>query len=297
MNYSDINLSDNSNEKAAPRIQMLPGKSMLAVSMEEAARVEEEASMRLKQQKKLSLVVDLDQTLLHASMEPCIAEWIKSSAHPFHEAARHIKTLHLADNPMIPYYVHFRNGLNAFLEAITPFFELHVYTMGTWAYADAILKCIDPESRYFHDDRIMTRDRYLQETHECMNGSESVLPNWTKKHLKRLFPCKDNMVLILDDRADVWENSPNLIRIKPYEFFKGYGDVNDPWKLASGTIPQHEHSSFNIYPNSVEAERQDRQLAVVQEILIDVHTTFYRNLALEPRSIHEIDTKVPLLSV
>ena len=36
------------------------------------------------------------------------------------------------------------------------------------------------------------------------------------------------MVCIIDDREDVWNDAPNLIRVKPYQFFKGVGDINAP---------------------------------------------------------------------
>ena len=43
-----------------------------------------------------------------------------------------------------------------------------------------------------------------------------------------MFPCGDSMVCIIDDREDIWNNAPNLIRVKPYQFFKGVGDINAP---------------------------------------------------------------------
>lgn len=36
------------------------------------------------------------------------------------------------------------------------------------------------------------------------------------------------MVCIIDDREDVWNFAPNLIHVKPYQFFKGVGDINAP---------------------------------------------------------------------
>lgn len=41
----------------------------------------------------------------------------------------------------------------------------------------------------------------------------------TQKKLQRLFPCDTSMVVVLDDRSDVWSFSPNLIRIKPCRLF------------------------------------------------------------------------------
>ena len=276
---------------------MLPGKTMLTVSSEEASRIEHQAATRLKRLKKLSLVVDLDQTLLHATMDPVVAEWLSNLSHPFHEASLGIQTLLLADSLSIPYYVKFRNRLHEFLETITPYFDLHIYTMGTWAYADAIAKCIDPLGKYFHDDRIMTRDRYWKDSGDRYGPDTSLLQNWTKKHLKSLFPCQDDMVLILDDRVDVWESSPNLIRIKPYEFFKGFGDINDPSKVATAKSPQGvalppgQTSATAIYPNSLQAEAQDTQLEIIKNLLLAIHSQYYHNLFTR-RLPSETDTKV-----
>jgi RNA polymerase II subunit A-like phosphatase len=91
-------------------------------------------------------------------------------------------------------------------------YEMHIYTMGTRAYADAVTNVIDPTHSLFQD-RILSRDE---------NGS------MTKKRLERLFPSDQTKVIVLDDRADVWDWSPNLIQIKPYEYFAGIGDINAP---------------------------------------------------------------------
>jgi TFIIF-interacting CTD phosphatase-like protein len=37
----------------------------------------------------------------------------------------------------------------------------------------------------------------------------------TRKSLQRLFPCDTSMVVIIDDRADVWDGSPNLVKVIP----------------------------------------------------------------------------------
>ncbi|CRK23984.1 hypothetical protein BN1708_018074, partial [Verticillium longisporum] len=83
--------------------------------------------------------------------------------------------------------------------------------MGTRAYALNIAKIVDPQQKLF-GNRVISRDE---------NGSI------TSKSLQRLFPVSTNMVVIIDDRADVWpRNRPNLIKVVPYDFFKGIGDIN-----------------------------------------------------------------------
>ena len=64
-----------------------------------------------------------------------------------------------------------RPGLQKFLDTMSEFYEMHVYTMGTRTYADAICRVIDPEGKIF-GDRILSRDE---------SGSESPRPLSVKK--------------------------------------------------------------------------------------------------------------------
>lgn len=44
--------------------------------MEEAQRIERETAEHLLKSRKLSLIVDLDQTIVHATVDPTVGEWI-----------------------------------------------------------------------------------------------------------------------------------------------------------------------------------------------------------------------------
>jgi RNA polymerase II subunit A C-terminal domain phosphatase len=46
------------------------------VSLEEAQRIERETAERLLNTRKLSLIVDLDQTIVHATVDPTVGDWI-----------------------------------------------------------------------------------------------------------------------------------------------------------------------------------------------------------------------------
>jgi RNA polymerase II subunit A C-terminal domain phosphatase len=46
------------------------------VSLSEAKRLEKETSERLLKSRKLSLIVDLDQTIVHATVDPTVGEWM-----------------------------------------------------------------------------------------------------------------------------------------------------------------------------------------------------------------------------
>src|SRR5579864_89474 len=47
-----------------------------------------------------------------------------------------------------------------------------------------------------------------------------------RKSIERLFPVDQSMVAVIDDRGDVWGWQPNLVKVIPYDFFVGIGDIN-----------------------------------------------------------------------
>ena len=57
-------------------IQMTHSAFGPTVSLEEAQRIERETANHLLKARKLSLIVDLDQTIVHATVDPTVGEWI-----------------------------------------------------------------------------------------------------------------------------------------------------------------------------------------------------------------------------
>ncbi|KAF9978783.1 Carboxy-terminal domain (CTD) phosphatase [Actinomortierella ambigua] len=195
-------------------INMTHDATTLSVSQNEAERLEQQTVDRLIREGKLSLIVDLDQTLIHATVGKAVDDWINAQGGTL---PKDIKMFPLNDSPT-PYYIKLRPHLEKFLKGVTQMYELHVYTMGTRKYAESVAKAIDPDNTYFAD-RILARE-----------DNKSL----TRKTIERLFPCDNSMVVVIDDRADVWQYSPNLIKVHPYEFFVGAGDIN------AGMLPKQE---------------------------------------------------------
>ncbi|KAJ3326879.1 Carboxy-terminal domain (CTD) phosphatase, partial [Gonapodya sp. JEL0774] len=181
----------------------------LKVTKSEAMRLEKETTERLLRSRKLSLVLDLDQTIIHATVDPTVGEWMEDPTNPNYPVLQGVHRFVLPDHPAV-YYVKMRPHLQEFLRRVSKLYELHVYTMGTRTYADEIARKVDPEGSFF-GERVLSRDE---------SGS------FTAKSLLRLFPFDQSMVAVVDDRADVWNWSQNLIKIRPYEFFLGIGDIN-----------------------------------------------------------------------
>lgn len=55
---------------------MTHGASGPTVSASEALRIEKETAVKLNEARKLILIVDLDQTIVHATVDPTVGEWI-----------------------------------------------------------------------------------------------------------------------------------------------------------------------------------------------------------------------------
>ncbi|CAA9957273.1 RNA polymerase II protein [Pyrenophora teres f. maculata] len=209
-------------------VNMAHDNTALLVSHKEAVAAEEDAKKRLLSARKLTLIVDLDQTVIHTTCERTIAEWQADPENPNHDAVKDVQGFQLADDNVSNvaanwYYVKMRPGLKDFFDRVSKLYEMHVYTMATRAYAQAVAKIIDPERKYF-GDRILSRDE-----------------NYTDKlkSLTRLFYQNTAMCVIIDDRADVWQYSPHLVRVPVFNFFPGAGDIN-----ASFLPKQQELVSF-----------------------------------------------------
>lgn len=238
---TDVSWASASTDTERARINMIHDNTNLTVSEETASKAEVELQRRLLNDRKLSLVVDLDQTIIHACIDPTVGDWQRDPKSPNYEAVKDVKAFQLDDGaPRILdqhwYYVKMRPGLRTFLEKVAQMYELHIYTMGTRPYALAIAKIIDPEKKLF-GDRIISRDE---------NGSV------TQKRLERLFPVDTKMVVIIDDRADVWPyNRPNLIKVHPFDFFTGIGDINSSFLPKREELPKVDEDDKKVVTTEV----------------------------------------------
>jgi RNA polymerase II subunit A-like phosphatase len=250
-------------------ISMAHGSTNLKVSSKEAENIERSSTERLLKGKKLSLVVDLDQTVIHVTVDPTVADWMADPTNPNYEAVKDVKSFILEEPPIVPfgykgpqiaptkrwYYVKLRPKLQEFLSKMNERYEMHIYTMATRQYAEAIAKIIDPDGIYF-GDRILSRDE---------SGS------LTQKSLKRLFPVDTSMVVVIDDRGDVWNWSPNLIKVVPYDFFLGIGDINSSFLPRQQMLlgPSKRRKSVNILEEKILNDENNNTLKIEEEAIVD----------------------------
>ncbi|KAJ3069525.1 Carboxy-terminal domain (CTD) phosphatase [Podochytrium sp. JEL0797] len=206
MCFKDLSFpSFQGSDMAKANISMTHDSLGVLVSKEAAEKLERETAERLRSERKLSLIVDLDQTVIHATVDPTVGEWMNDASNPSFPALTIVYKFVLPESPTPGEQAH-------------KLYELHIYTMGTRHYADAVACIIDPTRKLFNDC-ILSRDE---------SGS------FQEKRIGRLFPGEgEKMAVVVDDRGDVWQWCKNLIRIKPYDFFVGIGDINEPICAAS----------------------------------------------------------------
>ncbi|XP_023032913.1 RNA polymerase II subunit A C-terminal domain phosphatase isoform X2 [Drosophila willistoni] len=202
---ADLRQNDNAqmSEASVPMVHTMPD---LKVTQKLAQKLGHDDTRRLLNDRKLVLLVDLDQTIIHTTNDP-VPENIKGIHH---------FQLYGSQSPW--YHTCLRPGTTQFLERMSQMYELHICTFGARKYAHMIAQLIDPEGKLF-SHRILSRD-------ECFNATSKM------DNLKALFPNGDKMVCIIDDREDVWNMATNLIQVKPYHFFQHTGDINAPPGLA-----------------------------------------------------------------
>ena len=129
--------------------------TLAKISFDEAAKIEHNTTDRLIDERKLILVVDLDQTVIHATVDPTVGEWQAGPANPNYAAVKDVKTFCLEEEAIVPpgwtgpklkqcTYVKLRPGLLEFWRKWLKY-EMHIYTMATRNYALSIAKIIDPD--------------------------------------------------------------------------------------------------------------------------------------------------------
>ncbi|CAG5130924.1 unnamed protein product [Candidula unifasciata] len=213
----EMGVAGDRNKSVTASVAMVHSIPELIISQEQALELGKEDENRLLRCKKLVLLVDLDQTLIHTTND---------NIPPNLKGIKHFQLWHGKNH--IWYHTKIRPFTQHFLEAVSKMYELHICTFGVRMYAHIIARFLDPDEKYF-SHRILSRD-------ECFD------PLSKTANLKALFPCGDKMVGIIDDREDVWNHAPNLIHVKPYRFFQGTADINAPPGL---TKAEHDNEPIS----------------------------------------------------
>ncbi|XP_070165279.1 RNA polymerase II subunit A C-terminal domain phosphatase isoform X3 [Polyergus mexicanus] len=224
-------------QASVPMVHSVPE---LKVCPELAEKIGKEDEQRLLKDRKLVLLVDLDQTIVHTTNDN-IPPNLKDVFH---------FQLYGPNSPW--YHTRFRPNTQHFLSEMSRLYELHICTFGARIYAHTVASLLDKDGVLF-SHRILSRD-------ECFDPASKTA------NLKALFPCGDDLVCIIDDREDVWQGCGNLVQVKPYHFFHHTGDINAPPGLEKGDI-LHSCEPTNINESNVnDSQNKDNKNGVSESL-------------------------------
>jgi RNA polymerase II subunit A C-terminal domain phosphatase len=112
---------------------------------------------------------------------------MRDPSNPNYDAVKDVKAFQLEEGGHLGpcwYFIKVRPGLTEFLEEVSKMYELHVYTMGTRAYANAVAKIVDPQRKYF-GDRVLSRDES-----GSMISSRNANVRYGAQEYRTVVPCR-----------------------------------------------------------------------------------------------------------
>ncbi|CAH9052066.1 unnamed protein product [Cuscuta epithymum] len=237
-----------------------------AIQRERARRIEEQKKMFSA--KKLSLVLDLDHTLLNSAkfveVDPVHDEILRKKE----EQEREKPKRHLFRFPHMAMWTKLRPGIWNFLEKASKLFELHLYTMGNKLYATEMAKLLDPKGDMF-SGRVVSRG----DDADLIDGDERVVPK--SKDLEGVLGMESSVVII-DDSVRVWpHNKLNLIVVERYIYFPC---SRRQFGLPGPSLLEIDHDE------RPEAGTLASSLAVIEKI----HQMFFEHPSLDEADVRNI---------
>ena len=223
-------------------------------SKDKAESLEKYAVKNYLKEQKLILLLDLDNTIIHTSQIRILPEEIKKLQDMYKDYFAKVPIRNEFNrNDII--LVKFRPFLKTFLKNIKNKYEVFIYTQGTKEYATAIIQYININ---FENDSLSTNRMMYRILDE--NGFAKI------KSIKNVFPTQENMILIIDDIIEVWNEKDHLIQIYPYKFFSEKEKATDEISPINGKNIMKEKFLRNEY---------DNVLFCITNLLLCVHRKFF----------------------
>jgi len=183
----------------------------------------------LLSQKKLILILDLDQTILHSTQ---LIGYV-GNPQEVEPMSPVLPDVHLIGiHGTARFVIKFRPGLRDFLLSVHKLYEIHVYTMANREYAAMVIRVIlenilvnvdDVVKKEIFGNRVVTRC-HIEDDYDTLlkkNGSIDYLIRLKEKKKDILHVTHDpSIAVILDDTKSVWPDyADHLIPISRFEYW------------------------------------------------------------------------------
>uniref|UniRef100_A0A1J3J290 protein-serine/threonine phosphatase n=1 Tax=Noccaea caerulescens TaxID=107243 RepID=A0A1J3J290_NOCCA len=237
----------------------------VAIQRERSRRLEEQNKMFAT--KKLSLVLDLDHTLLNSAKFHEVESAHDAILRNKEEQDREKQYRHLFRFSHMGMWTKLRPGIWNFLEKASKLYELHLYTMGNKLYATEMAKLLDPKGVLFNGRVISKGD-----DGDPIDGDERVPKS---KDLEGVMGMESSVVII-DDSVRVWpHNKMNLIVVERYTYF-----------------PCSRRQFGLLGPSLLEVDFDERPeegtLASTLSVIEKIHKNFFSHASLEEADVRNI---------
>ena len=229
---------------------------LLKFSKEEQRKFDEEISNRLLDNRKLLLMLDLDNTLVHAIFCDKLVGH-DTSAEDIFECEH---------GQLQKFVVKIRPHLDEFFYKIYNIYDFYIYTKGNRNYAERVVENLEV---YFKKkgknikipkEKLITADEYKNQ-----------------KSIRLVLPETDHMHLILDDLPAVWQETDqiNIVYTKPFWYWDEAHNkqVNEEikGKYESGEIKKVRENEFSLKVR----RKFDNFLHYAAILLQNIHQKFF----------------------
>ncbi|XP_019058550.1 PREDICTED: RNA polymerase II C-terminal domain phosphatase-like 4 [Tarenaya hassleriana] len=199
----------------------------LELSPEFVASVKKQVTRRCIAEKKLYLVLDLDNTLIHTRR---VSQLTEAEKHLVKEADSRDDLGLAEEENSSGGLTKLRPFAREFLREANQLFRMSVYTNGNSAYAARVLKLLDPNKIYF-GNRVIARSGDSTSMYKTLD----------------LVLAEERSVVIVDDRSAVWSlpDQRNLMQIEKYEFFDEKEEKKKALKMFMKKLKIYTRENFN----------------------------------------------------
>lgn len=237
----------------------------VAIQRERVRRLEEQNKMFASQ--KLSLVLDIDHTLLNSAKFNEVESRHEEILRKKEEQDREKPYRHLFRFLHMGMWTKLRPGIWNFLEKASKLYELHLYTMGNKLYATEMAKLLDPKGVLFNGRVISKGD-----DGDPLDGDERVPKS---KDLEGVMGMESSVVII-DDSVRVWpQHKMNLIAVERYLYF-----------------PCSRRQFGLLGPSLLELDRdevpEEGTLASSLAVIEKIHQNFFSHTSLDEVDVRNI---------
>ena len=224
----------------------VPDSHGFKLAVSQARDLREEIDRKLIASRKLKLILDMDETLIHTRplrngpSTAAAAAGEKGSSATGGDGENRTRDSKSADGELVQlppskeiqladktwHIVSVRPHLAEFLASVGKVYELKLYSHGAGFYVNSVLSLIDPDGRYFnHGQNVISKDEnpsdfkdFLYVPAEYDDSSKLYARPFLRKEIVPSVGSPATVVIV-DDRKDVWsKDSRNVLQIFPCLF-------------------------------------------------------------------------------